>query len=471
MLLRGNLACMRQLLYNIWDAIRGYEHDYTRIRLRKAILLLAIPMVLEMVMESIFAIFDIFYVSRLGDASIAVVGLTESLMTLIYSIAIGLSMATTGIVARRIGEKNNREASVTAAQAILLGIMIACIIGIPGMIFGGDILSMMHAEADVVNLGDKYIRIMFGSDVIIILLFVNNAIFRSAGSPAVALRVLLLANFINILLDPCLIFGIGFFPKLGVTGAAVATVIGRGTGVLYQLYLLFYRGSLIELFLRDFRISFRIMFKVVYLSVGGVFQYLVATSSWILLYRILADYKSEVISGYTVALRIFIFFLLPAWGISNAVSTLVGQNLGAGNPARAERAVWATALINNIYLLIVTAIFLIFPDTFISIFSGEGKYAYDVAVTCLKIMGLGMIFYGLEMIIAQAFNGAGDTYTPTLLNIIGFWLVQVPLAYYLAKIVKMHENGVFYAILISEATIAILGIAFFQTGRWKKRMV
>jgi putative MATE family efflux protein len=462
---------MNKLLFDIWDAIRGYEHDYTRIKLSKAILLLAIPMVLEMLMESIFAIVDIFFVSKLGDKAVAVVGLTESIMTVIYAIAIGLAMGTTGIVARRIGEKHDREASMAASQSILLGIIISAIIALPGIFFGTRILAMMHAEKSVISIGGSFIRIMLGGNFIIMMLFINNAIFRSAGLPALSLRVLAFANLINIILDPCLIFGLGPFPELGVTGAALATTIGRGSGVAYQFYLLFIKKSRIILFLKDFRLQINVMLKVLYLSAGGIFQYLITTSSWIVLYRILAEYKSEVISGYTVALRIFAFFLLPAWGISNAVSTLVGQNLGAKNPQRAERAVWITSLVNSIYMLIIMIGFLVVPQLFINVFSSESLHSHEVAISCLRIIGLGMVFYGFEMIIAQAFNGAGDTYTPTVLNLIGFWFVQVPLAYFLAKKLNMHEKGVFYAIFLSEAFIAILGIIVFRFGKWKSREV
>ena len=462
---------MRQLLRDIWDAIRGFEHDYTQIGLGKAILLLAIPMVLEMLMESVFAIFDMYFVSRLGDEALAVVGLTESLMTMIYAISIGMAMATTGIVARRVGEKNDRKAAVTSSQAILLGTLISLVIAFPGVIYAPKILGLMHAEKEVVRIGSGFTRIMLGGNLVIMLLFINNAIFRSAGAPALSMRVLLLANVINIILDPCLIFGLGPFPELGVTGAAVATNIGRGIGVLYQFWLLFTKSSRIKLLLSDFRFNFRIMWKVLYLSGGGVFQHLIATSSWIILYRILAEYKSVVIAGYTIAIRVFVFFLLPAWGISNAASTLVGQNLGAKNPDRAERSVWKTSLVCSIYMLIIMLAFLLIPHFFIHLFSAKGTQSYDVAVSCLKIMGMGMVFYGFEMIVAQAFNGAGDTYTPTLLNLIAFWLIQIPLAYYLAKVVGMRENGVFYSILISEAALAVLGIIIFKIGRWKTREV
>jgi putative MATE family efflux protein len=462
---------MRQLLRDIWDAVRGYEHDYTQIKLSKAILLLSIPMVFEMLMESIFAVIDMFYVSKLGDEAIAVVGLTESMMTLVYAIAMGLSMATTGLVARRIGEKKDRDASVAASQSILIGIIISLVIAVPGIIFAKRILGLMHAEAEVIRIGSGFTRFMLGGNVVVMLLFINNAILRSAGAPALSMRVLIIANAFNLILDPCLIFGLGPFPELGITGAAIATNIGRGIGVLYQFYLLASRKSRIEIFLSDFRMRLKIMGKVIYLSGGGVVQHLIATSSWIFLYRILAEYKSEVLSGYTIAIRIFVFFLLPAWGISNAAATLVGQNLGANNPARAESSVWKTSLVSSIYMGAVMLIFLLFPGSLIQFFSEEGNQSYTVAVTCLKIMGMGMVFYGFEMIIAQSFNGAGDTYTPSALNFFGFWMIQIPLAIYLAKILGMKENGVFYAILISEAILAILGVFIFKLGRWKTRKV
>lgn len=462
---------MKQLLRDIWDAIRGFDHDYTQIKLSKAIMLLSIPMVLEMLMESIFALCDMYFVSRLGDEAIAVVGITESVMTLIYAIAVGLAMAITGLVARRIGEKDDRAASVAASQSIILGILISAIIAVPGVFYAPKLLGIMNAEQKVIDIGSSFTRIMLGGNVVIMLLFINNAVLRSAGAPALSLRVLLYANLLNIILDPLFIFGIGPFPKLGITGAAVATNIGRGIGVLYQFFLLFHRKSRIEVFFRDFRLRLKIMWKVLYLSGGGIFQHLIATSSWIVLYWILAKYKTEVVSGYTIAIRIFVFFLLPSWGVSNAASTLVGQNLGAKDHKRAENSVWKILLINSIYMFSTMLIFLIFPDFFVRFFSAEGTLSFKTAITCLRIMGAGMVFYGFEMIIAQAFNGAGDTYTPTALNIIGFWLIQIPLAYYLANVTCMEQNGVFYAILISETILAVLGIIVFKLGRWKSREV
>jgi putative MATE family efflux protein len=427
-------------------------------------------MVAEMLMESLFAILDIYFVSKLGHEAISVVGLTESLMTIVYAIGIGLAMATTGIVARRVGEKRDRDASVAASQAILLGILISAIISVPGILYAARILDLMNAEQKVIDIGTSFTRIMLGGNFVIMLLFINNAIFRSAGAPALSMRVLLIANAINIVLDPCLIFGLGPFPELGVTGAAVATNTGRGIAVFYQFYLLFSHKSRITLKISDFLLRVRVMFKVLYLSGGGVLQYLIATSCWVILYRILASYKSEVIAGYTIAIRVFVFFLLPAWGFSNAASTLVGQNLGAKDPGRAERSVWYTSLVTSVYMLITMFGFVLFPQYFIMLFSDAGK-SYEVAIACLQIMGYGMVFYGFGMIVSQAFNGAGDTYTPTILNFISFWLIEIPLAYYLAKNAGMKEEGVFYAILISETLLAIFGILVFLRGKWKLKTV
>jgi len=461
---------MKQILRDIWDAIRGHEHDYTKISLGRAILYLAIPMVVEMMMESLFAVIDIFFVSKLGTSAITIVGITESMMTLVYAIGVGLSMATTGLVARRIGENRDRDASVASVQAIILGIVISFAFSIPGLLFTKEILQLMHIEPGVIENGASFTSIMFGGNVFIILLFINNAIFRSAGSPAIAMRVLVFANAINIFLDPCLIFGLGPFPEMGIKGAAVATNIGRGLAVCYQFYLLMNKSSRINISIGQLAIRVKVMWKLIYLSGGGIAQHLIATSSWIFLYRILAEYKSDVIAGYTIALRILIFFFLPAWGFSNAASTLVGQNLGAKNPKRAERSVWIITIITSIYMLLITVLFLVIPGFFISFFSTVPA-TYNISVISLQIIGLGMVMYGIEIVFAQAFNGAGDTYTPTILNLIGFWIIEIPLAYYLAKIVGMRENGVFYAIVISESILAFLSILFFLKGKWKNKIV
>lgn len=461
---------MRKVIKIVWDAIHGSDHDYTKLKIGRAILLFSIPLILEMLMEATFSILDIFYVSRLGDEAISVVGLTESLMTIIYAIGIGISMATTGLVARRIGEKKYKAASIAASQAILLGIFISILIAVPGILYAKDLLILMNAEKKVIDMGSRFTMYMLGGNFIILMLFINNAVFRSAGAPALSMRVMFIANLINIILDPCLIFGLGPFPELGVTGAAVATNIGRGTGVLYQFYLLFGNKSKIRLRAAHFRFRITIMMKVLYLSGGGIFQYFIATSSWIVLYRILAEYKSEVIAGYTLAIRVFVFFLLPSWGFSNAASTLVGQNLGAKNPKRAEKAVWVSVIINSIYMLLLMTGFIFIPSWFIQIFSENGK-SYEVGITCLRVLGYGMIFYGLGVIISQAFNGAGDTYTPTILNFICFWLLQIPLALLFAREWGMRENGVFYSIVVSEVILAILGLLIFLRGKWKTRII
>lgn len=461
---------MNKVVKDIWNAIKGESHDYTKISLGKAILYLSIPMVFEMMMESLFAIIDIFFVSKLGSEAITIVGLTESLMTIVYAIGIGLSMATTGLVARRIGEDRDIDASIASAQAIITGILISLFIAIPGLIFTKKILTLMNAEPDVISIGSSFTSIMIGGNVFIMLLFINNAIFRSAGSPAIAMRVLLFANLINIILDPLLIFGLGPFPKFGVQGAAIATNIGRGSAVFYQFYLLIKGSSRIKIMFSTLKIRLHVMFKLIYLSGGGIAQHIVATSSWIFLYRILAEYKNNVIAGYTIALRILVFFFLPAWGFSNAASTLVGQNLGACHPKRAEKAVWRILLITSFYMLIMSLLFYFVPEFFVKFFKSNDA-SFEVSVRSLQIVGLGMVMYGFEIVFAQAFNGAGDTYTPTILNIIGFWIIEIPLAYYLAKIAGYREDGVFWSIVISESIIAIMSFIVFFRGKWKSRIV
>jgi putative MATE family efflux protein len=461
---------MKRVFKDISAAIMGAEQDYTTIRLSRAIILLAIPMVLEMLFESLFAIIDIYFVSHLGDDATSVVGLTESIMTVIYAIGMGISMGTTALVSRRIGEHDPLKASLEASQAILLGIFLGLCIAIPGVIFSEKILILMNAAPEVIEKGKYYTMIMLGSNVFIMLLFINNAIFRSAGNPALSMWVLIFANITNIILDPCLIFGIGPFPELGVKGAAIATTTGRGLAVIIQFYLLFKGKGRIKLKLSYFRISLVTMWKVLYLSGGGILQFLITTSSWIFLYRILSEYSKEVIAGYTIGIRLFIFFLLPAWGLSNAASTLVGQNLGAKNPERAEKAVWATAKVNVLYMFFIMILFLLVPHIFVDYF-GTSAASYDVAIRCMRIICLGNIFYGLQMVIAQAFNGAGDTYTPTLLNFIGFWLLEVPLAALLAIVFDWKEDGVFYSIFISEAILALMSLYVFSRGKWKGREI
>jgi len=459
---------------NIWkdiiESIRGTEQDFTKCRISRAILLLSIPMVLEMTMESVFALTDIYFVSRLGADSVAAVGITESIITFIYAIGGGLSMAATGMIARRIGEKKPEKASIAAAQAIIAGFLISLLLAIPGIFMSSNILRLMGSENSVIETGHQYTGIMLAGNGIIILLFVNNAIFRSAGDAAISMRVLWYANITNIVLDPCLIFGLGPFPELGLTGAAVATTIGRGTAVIYQFYLLNKGTKRIKLKLRYIVPRINVMYRLLRLSAGGIGQYIIATASWIVLYRIVSEFGKEAVAGYTISLRIVIFALLPSWGMSNAAATLVGQNLGAKKPQRAARSVWITSLVNAVFLLIIALIFITIPEYFIKFFHQQPDVEL-IGIGSLRIISYGFVFYAIGMVITQAFNGAGDTYTPTILNFICFWLIEIPLAYILSISIGFDETGVFWAIVIAESMLTILGIIVFKRGKWKLRKV
>ncbi|MFW5657362.1 MAG: MATE family efflux transporter [Bacteroidota bacterium] len=464
------LFIMRNIWKDIVESIRGTEQDFTTGSIGRAIFLLSIPMVLEMLMESVFAIVDIFFVSRLGAGAIAIVGITETLMTIIYALGIGLSMATTALVARRIGEKDKKGAAESAVQAILVGLILSTLLAIPAAMLSKEILALMKTEPEVIEAGSAYTTIMLACNGVIMLLFIINAVFRSAGDAAISMRVLFLANIINIILDPCLIFGLGPFPELGIKGAAIATTIGRGIAVLYQFYLLFDGKHRIQLAYRHIVIKSQVMFKLLRLSIGGVGQFLIATTSWIFLMWIMATFGKEAQAGYTIAIRIFVFTLLPSWGMSNAASTMVGQNLGAKQPNRAERSVWISAFTNMIFLMLVGIVFLSIPGILVSIFSSETE-VLTVGVLCLKTLSYGFIFYALGMVMSQAFNGAGDTTTPTILNFICFYIIEVPLAYILAIKAGMQEMGVFLAITIAESLLGILSMIIFRQGRWKLREV
>jgi len=452
------------------EAISGSDQDYTEGRLSRAILLLAIPAILEMVMESIFVIADIFFVSKLGADAVATVGITESIITVIYAIAIGLGTATTSIVSRRIGEKNPDSASVAAFQAILTGLIVSLIIAIPGAIYAGKLLQMMGVSDNIVRNMSGYTRIMLGGNVVIMMLFIINAIFRSAGDAAVAMKVLWIGNIINIILDPCLIFGLGPFPHLGVTGAAVATNIGRGTAVLVQFYLLFFGNKRIKLSFKHLVFDFRIMLKILKLSIGSIGQNLIGTSSWIALVRIISIFGSEVVAGYTIAIRIIGFTLLPSWGLSNSASTLVGQNLGAKKPERAERAVWITGWVNMILLGIIGLILVIFPEPFIRLFI-DNENVVKSGILGLRIISIGFISYGLGMVLVNSFNGAGDTSTPLKINIFAFWGVEIPLAWFLSIKLGLEEQGVFIAIVVAETLMTIIAWLVFRRGKWKLKEV
>jgi putative MATE family efflux protein len=461
---------IKSLFSDIIEAVAGSEQDFTEGRLSRAILLLSIPAVLEMVMESVFVIADIFFVSRLGADSVATVGLTESMVTIIYAIAIGLGTATTSLVSRRIGEKNNDEASRSAFQAILTGLIVSIIIGVPGALLAEQMLELMGASKNITENMAGYARIMLGGNVVIMMLFIINAIFRSAGDAAVAMKVLWIGNIINILLDPCLIFGLGPFPRMGVTGAAVATSIGRGTAVMVQFYLLFFGRKRIRLSIRHLTLDFTIMLKLLRLSFGSIGQNLISTTSWVALVRIISIFGSEIVAGYTIAIRIVGFTLLPSWGISNAASTLVGQNLGARKPDRAERAVWVTGWTNMILLGMIGLILVIFPDFFIRMFISN-ENVIKSGILCLRIVSIGYIAYGLGMVLVNSFNGAGDTATPLKINIFVFWMVEIPLAYILAIKAGLSEEGVFIAIVIAESLMTLIAWLVFRRGKWKVKEV
>jgi putative MATE family efflux protein len=461
---------LKSFFGDIVESVSGTEQDFTEGRLSRAILLLSIPAFLEMVMESVFVIVDIFFVSKLGADAVATVGLTESVLTLIYAISIGLGTATTSMVSRRIGEKDRSSASRTAVQAILTGIAVSVLIGIPGFFYADDILRLMGSSENIVNNMSGYARFVLGGNIVIMLLFIINAIFRSAGDAAIAMKVLWIGNLINIILDPCLIFGLGPFPKMGVEGAAVATIIGRGTAVLYQFYLLFSGKKRISISLSDLSVDYKLIVKLLKLSIGSIGQNLISTSSWIALVRIISVFGSEVVAGYTIAIRIVNFIILPASGISNAASTLVGQNLGAKKPERAERAVWITGWINMILLGTIGIILVIFPEPFIRFFI-EDESVIKPGVLGLRIISIGFVASGLGMVLVNSFNGAGDTATPLKINIFSYWIVEIALAWFLSIHAGLNEEGVFIAIVIAESLMTLISWLVFRRGKWKLKEV
>lgn len=460
----------KHLWRDVIESIRGTEMDFTKGSLKRAIFLLSVPMVLETLMESVFAVVDIFYVSKLGHDAVATVGITESVMTLVYAVSIGFSAATTAIVSRRIGEKNYDKASLSSIQAIITGITISLFIAIPGILYAVKILELMGLPQSLIEKNFMYTSIMMGGNIVIMLLFIINAVFRSAGDAAISMRVLWFANIINIVLDPCLIFGWGPFPEMGIAGAAVATNIGRGLAVLYQFYLLFNGKNRIKVRLQHVKVNIKIIKSLFNLSFGGIGQHLIATSSWIFLMRIVSDFGSVVVAGYTIALRIVFFAMMPSWGLSNAASTLVGQNLGAKHPMRAEKSVRITSIANMIFLGIIGIILVAFPEPFIRFFISDSD-VIEKGITGLRIISYGFVFYALGMVMVQSFNGAGDTKTPTWINLFCYWLIEIPLAYLLSKSLGMKENGVYYAVIISESLMAMAGYFLFLKGKWKKKMV
>lgn len=471
---QGIVAPAGQPQGSLWsslvEAVRGSHQDYTSANLNRAILLLAVPMVLEMVLESLFAVVDVAWVGRLGANAVATVGLTESMLSLVFAVGMGLSLSTTAMVARRIGEKNAEGAAVAAVQAIILGVSVSLAIGIPCFMYAPQLLRLMGATPEIVAVGSGYTRICLGGSCVVLLLFLNNAIFRGAGDAAIAMRLLWVSNIINLVLDPCLIFGWGPFPRLGVTGAALATFTGRSIGVLYQFYRLGKGTERIRVLGSQIRVRFDVLWRLVRVSVMGILQFAIAHTSWIGLVRIVSTFGAAALAGYTIAIRVVIFVILPSWGLSNAAATLVGQNLGAGKPERAEQAVWRTGLYNVIFLGSVGVFFALFAEPVVRLFISDPAVV-PLGTACLRIVSYGNIGYAYFMVMMQAFNGAGDTITPTIVNFFGFWLLEIPLAYVLAMPLHMKSNGVFFSIAIAESSMAAASAILFKRGKWKKQKI
>lgn len=447
-------------------AVSGKEESFTTGSIRRAIFMLSIPMILEMLMESIFAIVDIFYVSQVSVNAVATIGLTESVITLVYAIAIGLSMAATAVVARRVGEKDLKGASKAAVQVIFLGTAVAIVISVYGILYPKEILGLMGAEPDLIEEGYGYTKVLLGGNITIMLLFLINAIFRGAGNASIAMWTLILSNGLNIILDPIFIFGFGPIEAHGVEGAAIATTIGRGSAVVFQLGILFFGYSRIKIAFKDLVLQVSVMWNLIKVSLGGIGQFLIGTSSWVFLMRIMSEFGSEVLAGYTIAIRVMMFTLMPAWGMSNAAATLVGQNLGAKQPERAETSVWITGKYSAIFMLLVSVVYLAFAPQIIGLFTEEVEVIENGSL-CLRVIAAGYLFYGYGMVIINAFNGAGDTKTPTYINFVCFWLFQLPFAYFLAITLNYGPVGVFASITLAEVLIAIIGIIWFKKGKWK----
>ena len=455
---------------SIREALRGSHQDYTKGNLNRAILLLAIPMVLEMVLESLFAVVDVLWVGRLGANAVATVGLTESLLALVFSIGFGLALSTTAMVARRIGEKDPHDAAIAGAQAIFLGLLISLAIGIPSFIYAPQLLRLMGAPPEVIATGTGYARIALGGCGAIVMLFLNNAIFRGAGDAAIAMRLLWVSNILNLILDPCLIFGLGPFPRLGVTGAALATFTGRSLGVLYQFYRLMKGTDRVRIPPSLLRLNPRVMWRLIRVSLTGILQFAIANTSWIAMVRIVSVFGAAALAGYTIAIRIVIFIILPSWGLSNAAATLVGQNLGAGHPERAEQAVWRTGLYNMLFLGLIGVVFIFTATPLVRLFTHDPAVV-PLAASALRILSYGNIAYAYGMVMLQAFNGAGDTVTPTIVNFFGFWILEIPLAVWLALHQGLHSTGVFLSIVIAQAAVAATGMLLFRRGKWKRQMI
>jgi putative MATE family efflux protein len=460
----------RSFWSSVREALKGSHQDFTTGNLNRAILLLAIPMVLEMVLESLFAVTDVFWVGRLGANAVATVGITESMLALVFAIGLGVALSTTAMVARRIGEKDPEDAAIAGVQSIFVGLGISLVLGIPAGIYAPELLRAMGASPEIVASGSGYTRIALGGCGAVIMLFLNNAIFRGAGDAAIAMRLLWVSNIINLVLDPCLIFGLGPFPRLGVTGAAVATLTGRSIGVLYQFYRLLRGTERIHVMARHLRVNLEVMLRLLRVSAAGILQFAIANTSWIVLVRIISRFRADAVAGYTIAIRIVIFFILPAWGLSNAAATLVGQNLGAKRPDRATQAVWRTSVYNVIFLGVLGIFFVVFAGPVVRLFVQDDA-VIPIAATALRTFACGNIGYAYVMVMLQAFNGAGDTLTPTIVNFFGFWVLELPLAWWLAVGTRLGANGAFLSVVIAECSIAVASIILFRRGRWARQQI
>ena len=454
----------------IREAIRGSRMDYTTAPIGRSVVMLAVPMVMEMAMESIFAVADVFWVAHLGADAVATVGLTESMLTIIYTAAMGLSIGATALVARRTGEHNPEGAARAAGQSVLLGVAVAAAIALVAAPRSADLLRFMGASDAVVRTGSGFTQVMLGGNATVLLLFMLNAVFRGCGDAAIAMRVLFAGNLLNIVLGPCFIFGLGPFPELGVTGAAVATNIGRGTAVMIQLVVLTRGHGRVRLAWRHLRVDFNVLRTVLRLSGSGTFQILIGTASYVGLVRILSVYGSDALAGYTIGIRVILFALLPAFGVSNAAATLVGQNLGAGKPDRAERAVWTAAAYNMVCLGTVGVVFIFGARLIASVFTTD-PLVQPYAIACLRIVSAGFVFFAAGMVLTQAFNGAGDTWTPTVINLFVFWLWEIPLAWWLASRAGFNAHGVFIALAVAHSTLALISAVLFRRGKWKEKVV
>jgi putative MATE family efflux protein len=455
---------------SIKESLLGSHQDYTQGSIERAILLLSVPMVLEMCMESLFSIVDVFWVAHLGADAIATVGLTETALTIVYALALGLSISVTAMVARRVGEKDEAGAATTAVQGIAVGVLVSILTGTLGFLFGGRWLAAMGASDVVVHSGSTYTRIILGGTVTVFQLFLINAVFRGAGDAATAMRALWIANGVNLCLNPCLIFGLGPFPRLGLAGSAAGTTIGRGIGVVYQIWVLSSGRTRIRIGKNDLQLDWKVMVRLIRLSFGAILQFMVQMAGWIGVVRIMSMFGSAAVAANTLAIRIIVFAILPSWGMSNAAATLVGQNLGAGKPYRAEKSVWKTGFYNMVFLGTVGLIFIAYAERIIGLFTQDPAVT-PIAAVSLRYLSYGYVSYAYGMVLSSAFNGAGDTLTPTILNLICFWICQIPLAYFLAFTAGLGPKGVFASVVASDSLLALLAIVWFRRGRWKQQVV